>query len=186
MKYQSLVYWIILLAALFGGEELIVFFALLSGYGILNVWKVALIGFCGILVADVLWFGFARTALFDWLKKKIGKHANYKHADYLIERFSHKNNFVYLFLTKFVYGLRIVSIMRISRMKQRFVSFLIADALAIAVWSLIMVPIGFFLGKSFFSVVNVLDDANKIVILAVLMIAVIFLIEKIIRDKLDK
>lgn len=188
MKYQSLVYWIILLAALLGGEELIILFALLAGYGVLNIWKVALIGFFGILVADMLWFAFARTPIFEWLKRKAKKHANghYKHANYLVEKFSHRHDFIYLFLTKFVYGLRIISIMKVSRRRNSFFKFLSCDAPAILAWEIIVMPIGFLLGHSFFSVVNVLDDANKLVILGLLLLAVIFLVEKVIRDKLDK
>jgi membrane protein DedA with SNARE-associated domain len=187
MKYQSLVYWIILLAALLGGEELIILFALLAGYGVLNIWKVSIIGFFGIIVADTLWFAFARTPIFEWIKRKAKKHANgyYKHANYLVEKFSHRHDFVYIFLTKFVYGLRIVSIMKVSRRKKSFLKFLTCDALAILAWELIVIPIGFVLGHSFFSVVNVLDDANKLVILGILLLAVLFLVEKVIRDKLD-
>lgn len=184
--YPSSMYWTVLVASLLGGEEILIFFSLLAGYGIIDIWKLSLIGFLGILVADMVWFWFARTKLFEWIKGKVKKYSHYKHANALVEKFSHKHDFVYLFLTKFVYGLRIVSIMKVSRRKKSFFKFLVCDSLAIFSWEIIVMPLGFILGKTFFSAINILDDANKLFILGLLVLAVLFLVERVIRDKLDK
>ena len=184
--YPSSMYWTVLIASLLGGEEILIFFSLLAGYGIINIWKLSLIGFLGILVADIVWFWFARTSIFELLKNKVKKYSHYKHANALVERFSHKHDFVYLFLTKFVYGLRIVSIMKVSRRGKHFFKFLISDSLAIISWGIIVMPLGFVLGRTFFSAINILDDANKLFILGLLVLAVLFLIERVIRDRLEK
>lgn len=178
-------YWIVLAAALFGGEELIMFFSILAGHGLLDIWKVALFGFFGILVSDIFWFFIARTALFESIKNKARGNFLYKHASNIILKFSHQNDFIYILLTKFLYGLRIISIFRVSRKKKEFWRFLIIDSSAILIWSSIMLSIGWVIGKLFFTAINVFSEIHKLIFLALGVMIALYIIESIIKHYLD-
>ncbi|MBS3091560.1 VTT domain-containing protein [Candidatus Pacearchaeota archaeon] len=179
-------YWIVSLAALLGGEELLIFFSILSGHGLLSIWAVAVIGFLGILISDIFWFFIARTKTFERLKNKSKRYALYKHATNIIKKFSHENDFLYLLFTKFLYGLRIISVLRVSRRKKSFWMFLLLDALAILIWSAIMLSLGWFIGNTFFTAINIFEDLHKIALLAISVIVALYVVESVIKKKLQR
>jgi len=184
LKYS---YWVVLACALFGGEELIIFFSILAGHGFLTIWKVALIGFFGILISDVFWFIFARSNFADKFREKVRHHFLYRHASSIIEKFSHKHDYIYLALTKFLYGLRIVSIIKVSRRKKDSVwKFILNDSFAIITWGVIMLSLGWLAGRSFFYTINIFDDLHKIIILALGLIVVLYFLEAVVKKMLQK
>src|SRR3989338_11494329 len=179
-------YWIVSLAALLGGEELLIFFSILSGHGLLSIWAVAVIGFLGILISDIFWFFIARTKTFERLKNKSKRYALYKHATNIIKKFSHENDFLYLLFTKFLYGLRIISVLRVSRRKKSFWMFLLLDALAILILSAIMLFRSWFIGNTFFTAINIFEDLHKIALLAISVIVALYVVESVIKKKLQR
>lgn len=183
IKYS---YWVVLACALLGGEELIVFFSILAGHGFINIGKVAIYGFIGILLSDIFWFWIARAGFVESLKQSVKRHYIYKHANAVIERFSHKHDLIYLASTKFLYGLRIISIVKVSRRGSKFWDFVLNDSLAILIWGSIMLTIGWVVGKTFFTTINLFDEIHKIIILALGLIAVLYVAESIVKKSLQK
>lgn len=179
-------YLVVLVSAILGGEELIIFFSILAGHGLLSIWKVALVGFLGILASDIFWFLLARSSVASKLKDKVKGHFLYKHTNAVVERFSHKHDYVYLVLTKFLYGLRIVSIVKVSRRGGTFSKFILNDSLAILSWAVIMLSIGWGVGKLFFTTINLFDSIHKILILAVCIIVALYLVEAVIKSVLQR
>lgn len=133
------------LAALMGGEELIVPLAFLVGTGLWDWPTLFIFTAIGTLVADVGWFllgrhGIQKSALF---KKNTEK---YKKVTTLIKKIA-DHEFNLLLITKFIYGTRIFTIIHLSLEETHLSRFIALNSVVILLWLTVILNIGWWAGK---------------------------------------
>ena len=148
-----------LLAGILSEEYVFVLF-LLAGAGELSLWQIVPFSILGILAHDFFFFILGRSSysdnLFFYFKKRARKLQEWN-------VFQHQS-FLALFLTKFVYGSRIIYILLLSRQRisrQRFFWF---NLLAVVCWFAVMTPLGFFAGQGFVKLIGVAHLIEKIAV----------------------
>src|SRR3989344_1774521 len=114
--------------------------------------------FLGTLSSNVLWFVLGRTKTAD----KIFNH-RYAIATILliteaIRKISRGNHLFALIFAKFLIGTRVVLILYVSKTRIAFKNFIFDDMLAILVWLLVLVPIGFLSGLGFTFISGILQN----------------------------
>lgn len=133
------------LAALIGGEELIVPLAFLVGTGLWDVPTLFIFTAIGTLVADVGWFllgrhGIQKSALFKRHTEK------YKKVTAMIKKIA-DHEFNLLLITKFIYGTRIFTIIHLSLEETHLYRFIALNSIVIVVWLTVIINIGWWAGK---------------------------------------
>lgn len=144
-QFQAHPFLLFFLAALIGGEEIMIPLAFMVGTGLWDFKTLLIACFLGTLVSDTLWFllgrhGLQKTKLFK-------KHEDkYKKVVEFLNKIS-KNNFIVLLVTKFLYGTRIFTILHFGVSKISKSKFLLMNSVVIMVWLPIALGIGWFAGK---------------------------------------
>ncbi|OGI73920.1 hypothetical protein A3D42_02785 [Candidatus Nomurabacteria bacterium RIFCSPHIGHO2_02_FULL_41_18] len=157
-NYPVLQYLMIFLGAAFGGEVAMITLSFLAAQGFFPLPSFFLVSFLGTLSSDVLWFVLGRTKTAD----KIFNH-RYAIATILliteaIRKISRGNHLFALIFAKFLIGTRVVLILYVSKTRIAFKNFIFDDMLAILVWLLVLVPIGFLSGLGFTFISGILQN----------------------------
>lgn len=133
------------LAALIGGEELIVPLAFLVGTGLWDFPTLFIFCAIGTVIADTAWFllgrhGIQKSTLFK-------KHAEkYQKVKTLIKKIAHRE-FNLLLITKFIYGTRIFTIIHLSLEETHLYRFVALNSIVILLWLSVILNIGWWAGK---------------------------------------
>lgn len=162
-------YLAVFLGSMIEGESIIVTAAVLASMGYLSIQKILAITFCGTLLADQGLF-FLGTRYGDRILNAVSKRWPAKQV-YLDRAFglirSHKK--VYIFIFRFIYGIRILSPLVIGASGQ--VSkreFAVLNFLAAIVWTLAIVLGGFYVGKFFHKNLKLLAVLGLVVFVVLL------------------
>lgn len=164
------------LGAIIGGEETLILLSILSSNGYLTAWVVLLFFYLGILVSDTIWFFLGKSKLFDWFVKRKIISRVYLRWDKLLTKATKGSSFHALFITKFLYGFRIPTIMYLGREKVKVKSFLFDSAIIDFIWTLVVFAIGWFAGKG----ILLATDLSKNIVLYLLLVGITFIIFTII------
>jgi membrane protein DedA with SNARE-associated domain len=177
-------YFIIAFAGGLLGEEVLLFLAFLSVHMKLSIWVVLPFGFLGILAFDSIWFALNRTRFAGWIKEKIPWLSGGVIVERIIDRFGGKYRITTMILSKFIFSVRIPLIMYLSNTKMKYKSFIIRDILAVGVWAVIMIPLVMLAGRGFVGGMQAAENLGRIIGIAILFIAVLYLINRVIFDEL--
>ncbi len=164
--------------AFFGGEETILALAFLSGQDMVPVWSVFLACLLGTFSSDSMWFFFGRSRLMTralawrWVARA------YKEVDRLYVSLTRYGTFLALLIGKFIYGTRIATIAYLSRERMTFKRFSAFNAAIIAVWSGIVISVGWLAGRGFSKAINVFQDVEKGVFLLFLFLLAMYLLKR--------
>ncbi len=126
------------------GETILVMAGFAAERGHLQILLVALVAFAGAYVGHVFWFWLGRAKgvklldRFPRMKKHFGKGIR------MFERYGAPA----IFITQWLYGLRITCAMIIGISRISTIKFLIYEAVSCAVWALAISFAGFFFGKA--------------------------------------
>ncbi|MFH0951510.1 MAG: hypothetical protein V1765_03505 [bacterium] len=146
------------LGAIIGGEETLILLSILASHGHLAIWSVFIFFYLGILVSDCLWYFIGRSRLFDWIiKRKIISNI-YLHWDKLLNAATQNSNFQALLVTKFLYGLRLPTIMYLARERITIKSFIGYSTIVNFIWVLIIATIGWTAGKGISLATNIFNN----------------------------
>jgi membrane protein DedA with SNARE-associated domain len=74
--------------------------------------------------------------------------------------------------------------MYLSNTKMKYKSFIIRDILAVGVWAVIMIPLVMLAGRGFVGGMQAAENLGRIIGIAILFIAVLYLINRVIFDEL--
>jgi membrane protein DedA with SNARE-associated domain len=157
-EYTFFQYLVIFLGAAFGGEFSIISLAFLSAQNVFPIYLFLVIAFLGTLSSDILWFLLGKT-------KTAGKIIEHRYASPTISVIVEAINFVsrgyhllaFIF-AKFLIGTRIVVIFYVSKTNLSFKKFIQNDAIAIAIWLIVLNTIGFLSGLGFTYLARVLKN----------------------------
>ncbi len=137
---------IIFLGALLFGETVIIAAAALAAQGHWSVEAVFAWAFLGTVVADVGWFAVAERSLGRLTRMAEGEDRRARTLAWLQRRTGSRPFLVLLFI-KFLYGTRILTILYLSMREVRTRDFVGYDAAGTVVWLVVIVSIGWLVGK---------------------------------------
>ncbi len=168
--------------ALVGGEETVLLLSVLAARDFYPIWIVFVFCFLGILVADSVWFFVGRLKLVTKMKehKYFKKHSE-KARNFIDNKFK-GNHFILLFSTKFLYGLRIVTLMFLGR-RIKFKEFFMYNSIIAAIWTIVIVSLGWFAGRGVGWLWDTYRNLQLLIIVGIIII-VAFYILKIIVGKI--
>jgi membrane protein DedA with SNARE-associated domain len=126
------------------GETVILAGIVLAAAGALSVPALLGLSLLGTLTSDVVWFVFGER-LVRFARRWPSLHARYESAMAAVERVDHGRRFYYLFFFKFVYGIRIVTIIYTALRRISVRRFLLFDAIGSAAYLATVVGIGLML-----------------------------------------
>ncbi|OHB06029.1 MAG: hypothetical protein A3B22_00820 [Candidatus Zambryskibacteria bacterium RIFCSPLOWO2_01_FULL_47_33] len=159
----------IFLGAFFFGETVILTAAFLAGQGTWSIESVFWLSLAGTVISDSLWFLLGQT--FFQFTKRWEKYQD-KYQTFLIklEQTTGQRPFLSLLFIKFLYGTRILTILYLSIRKVRYSTFLLFNTIGTIIWLLVMILVGWLVGRGVGNVVQVFSRVEYIVTALVLLI----------------
>ncbi len=149
LDYPSLQYFALFFGPLIGGEFVIIALAFLSAQSVISLLPFAILSFLAVFFGDAAWFFVGRTAV----GQRIISHRHISPTATIIfeavRRTSRGNDLIALVLAKLMPGTRILMIMYMSKSDLVFSKFALYNAVAILLWLLVVIPIGFISGAGF-------------------------------------
>lgn len=161
-------------------EEALLFMVFLAGTGSVALYKAILLGFVGNMIHDSLLFALGRTRVLNWTKNKLKLSTRMTSFIEVIESMRAKTDLLPLFISKFVYGARTALILYVSNTKTPYFKFLAQNTLASAMWALILVPVAYWGGKGFASLLTFATGVQKMLGALLLVIVVVYVIHKVV------
>lgn len=177
INYPLLQYVIVFLGAAFGGEVALFALGFLAAQGILHVFPLFLFSFLGTLSSDTLWFLLGKTTFMKRMISHRYAHTTISIIAKAIDHVSRGSRFIALILAKFLAGTRILMIMYVSKNNLELKKFIQYDAIAIILWLVVVIPIGFIAGLGFTYLSDVLKSIYAGVGFLLLFILLIFVIQ---------
>lgn len=171
---------ILVIGSIYPGEEAIILFSVFAGQGLMPLWQVLFIGTIGILLVDHIIFWLARSHLAFHIKRWRIFSKKSQRLGVLMHKLHKERPFLMLFITKFIYGLRYISVFYIGR-KMKWKRFFLYDLGAYALWAAIMVPLAWLAAKGFTLGLKIAKGIEKLLLIAVIIAVAFYVIEWIIR-----
>jgi membrane protein DedA with SNARE-associated domain len=135
------------MGGLAGGEETIFLLSVVAAHGYLDIEMVAAGCYAGILAADITWYFFGKTRVFDRLVKRRGVSETYQLLHKALGKATQGSDFLALLATKFLYGFRLITIMQLSREGMALATFVLCSAVIDAIWIAVVTSVGWSAGK---------------------------------------
>lgn len=171
---------ILIIGSIYPGEEAIILFSVLAGQGFMSISQVIVIGTIGILLVDHIVFWLSRSNLASRIERWRIFSRRSKRLHVLIHKLHKERPFLMLFITKFIYGLRYISVFYIGR-KMQWKRFFLYDLGAFALWGAIMIPLAWLAAKGFTLGLAIAKSIERLLLLALVIVVVFYTIEWIIR-----
>jgi membrane protein DedA with SNARE-associated domain len=131
-------------AAVLGGPELILPLAFLVGEGFWSIPRLFAVTFVATILVDLFWFILARLGRnWKWLQKLTHEDSRVKKW---VKRLA-KSEASLLFMTKFIFGTRTVSVLYLSLDGLKFLRFMLLNMVVTIPWLLIIIAIGWLAGR---------------------------------------
>jgi membrane protein DedA with SNARE-associated domain len=147
-----------LIAPIIGGEPAVIALAFLAGGGTFSLWQVIAGSFFGMLILDMGWFLFLRHSTGGW-RKYCAKHpGRYRKLLLRITTFTGGNDVLVLFVSKVLWGTRILTLAYLSVRNLTFLRFLWVDAIATFFWALILGFVGFCAGRGYINAAQIYES----------------------------
>tara|TARA_Y100000310_G_scaffold298381_1_gene332281 strand:+ start:5383 stop:6063 length:681 start_codon:yes stop_codon:yes gene_type:complete len=169
-------YPIALIGSIISGNIFVLFLATLAGQGSLPITKVWIIALIGTLIADTIWFNIGKTKYVE----KIARHRktiyNFYSVKKVLNKSEEKNNFLVFLISKFIYGMRILTLMYAGRRQMHFDQFAKYNYLASTIWVTFIVSIGFLAGKGFTKLLESFNNLKETLTIFLIIIIVTYII----------
>tara|TARA_Y100000034_G_C6819879_1_gene369126 strand:+ start:120 stop:800 length:681 start_codon:yes stop_codon:yes gene_type:complete len=169
-------YPIALIGSIISGNIFVLFLSTLAGQGTLSIFKVWIIALTGTLIADAIWYNLGKTQFID----KIARHRKTIYNFYTIKKVltksQEKNNFTVFLVSKFVYGMKIMTLMYAGRRHMHADHFIKYDYTATTIWVTFIVSIGFLAGKGFTKLFEIFNSTIHTLTTFLIILATIYLI----------
>jgi membrane protein DedA with SNARE-associated domain len=141
---QKFGYWAIFVGTFLEGETILVLAGFFAERGYLNFTAVCIWAFVGAYVGHIFWFWLGRSQgvklldRFPKMKKHFGKGIR------MFERYGAPA----IFITQWLYGLRITCAVIIGISRISTVKFLIYEAVTCAIWAIVIAGLGYVFGTA--------------------------------------
>ncbi|MFH1365166.1 MAG: hypothetical protein ABIH28_01110 [archaeon] len=148
---------LILITSLIFGEEIILILSFLSANGYFPLWMVFVFCFAGRIASDFFFFLMGKLKFKKFLSR-YQKNIIYESVEKIFSKLNRKSIFITLLYTKLLIGIRAAMMFYIGHKRLSIKEILISDIAAVFVWMAILVPIGWFAGKSFKRILSAFDN----------------------------
>lgn len=157
-QYSYFEYLIIFLGAGFGGELVLFALGFLAAHQVISIYYLVVLGFFGILFSDTCWFLFGRTKIVQKIVTHRYAHSTILVINKVVDRVSKGNDLMALIIAKFLIGTRILLIMHFGSKFVSFKKFIHYDSIAVFLWLLVIISIGFISGLGFVYFAKILEN----------------------------
>ncbi len=185
-NHLAIQYLIVFLGAAFGGEIAMISLSFLLAQGVFSFYPFVLVCFIGTYSSDIMWFLLGRTETIN----KIFTHKYTNNTVSMIIEAVHKvskgSAFIALLLANFMLASRVILIMYVSKMKLNFVKFLYYEFIAVILWMIAVISIGYVSGLGFTYLSNVLDSIYFGIGFVLLIMVVFVFIQIWLKKRLEK
>ena len=171
-----LVYTGILCGIFFEGEMIMITSVIAAHHGYLKLWIVMVIGLAGTYGSDSFYFFLGRRKGKEWLNKSAGFKTKSAVIDSKLDRYP-----VLIFLVyRFMYGFRTIVPLVIGASKTKTSKFLILSAMSTLIWGATYGAIGYLFGEVIKSKLGHIENIEKYIMGALLIIGgIIFVISRV-------
>ena len=174
-----------LVGAYFGGDAFLLFLSSLSGQGLIHFWTIILFFSLGTISSDVMWFFLGRTRLAEKLISHKQLNKGYSRLERILTKYG-RNDFLLLFVVKFIYGIRIVTIVYFSRERKKFGRFFGYNSLAVVAITVFVSFLGWMAGKGIHSYVDIYENFRSAIKIIVIVLVLYFILRSLINKWLLK
>ncbi|MBP9711963.1 MAG: hypothetical protein KBD55_02945 [Candidatus Pacebacteria bacterium] len=148
-NHHAIQYLIIFVGAAFGGEVVMISLSFLAAQGLFPFTPFVIVSFLGTYSSDILWFVLGRTDIADRFFSHRYTNGTVSMITEAVRRISRGSDFIALLLANFMLASRVILIMYVSKKKINFIKFLCYEAIAVSLWLVAVVGIGFVSGLGF-------------------------------------
>ncbi|MEK7219113.1 MAG: VTT domain-containing protein [Patescibacteria group bacterium] len=184
--YPYLEYLVIFLGAAFGGELVLLALGFLAAHNIVSVLPLIIFSFLGTFFSDTLWFFLGRTAIVKRMVMHRYANTTISVINKAIERVSKGSNLIALIIAKFLVGTRILLMMYVGTKIVKFKNFIYYDMIAISLWLVVVIPIGFISGLGFTYLASILENIYAAVGFILLIIFLAIMLEIWLKNRFTK
>lgn len=177
LNYSSLQYVIVFLGAGFGGELGLLALGFFAAQNIISIFPLIILSFLGTFFSDALWFFLGRTGTMKSMISHRYANTTVSIINEAVGRVSRGNHLLALIIAKFLVGTRVLLIMYVSMTNIGFQQFMRYDIIAIFIWVLVVIPIGFLSGLGFTYLAEILENLYAAVGFILLVIVIIIMLE---------
>ena len=174
-----------IVGAYFGGDAMLLFLSSLSGQGLIHFWTIILFFSLGTISSDVMWFFIGRTRLAEKLISHKQLNKGYSRIERILTKYG-RNDFLLLFIVKFIYGIRIIAIVYFSRERKRFGRFLCFNSIAVVAITVFVSLLGWMAGKGIRSYVDIYENFRSAIKIIVIVLVIFFILKSLINKWLLK
>jgi len=176
-----LVYTGILCGIFFEGEMIMITSVIAAHHGYLKLWIVIAIGLTGTYGSDSFYFFLGRRKGKEWLNKSARFRDKYAVIDQKLEKYP-----ILIFLVyRFMYGFRTIAPLVIGASNTKTSKFLTLSAISTLIWGITYSAIGYIFGEVLKTKFGHIEDIEKYVMGALLLLgAVIFVVYRVRRKKI--
>ena len=154
---QKFGYLAVFIGTFLEGEAILVMAGFFAERGHLDFVMVIIVGFVGAYVGHIFWFWLGRTQgvklldRFPKMKKHFGKGIR------MFERYGAPA----IFITQWLYGLRVTAAVIIGISRISIMKFLIYEAITCIIWSAVIAALGYYFGQAMEAVLGRVEGMEK-------------------------
>lgn len=135
------------LGAIIWWDEVLIALSILAAQGVFNIWYILIFFYLWILLSDFLWYLLWKSSFFDWFVNRKYISKLYFRWHKIISSISKKSSFKTLLITKFIYGIRIPTIMYLSKEGLKSWPFFTYTIITNLIWTPIVLLIWYYAWK---------------------------------------
>lgn len=176
-------YLIVFLGTIIAGETVVLAAVFLASLKILNIYLVILFGLLGIVISDNLWYfiGSRLKGRSRYGRKYFSLIRYQKNIDFFKKSFEH-NCRQFLVMSKFVYGVRIMTIIASGYQRLPYKIFFTFNLIGTLCWLTIIVLLGYVMGFSWNYLSRYNNQAKYYVLLGLMFLFVLrYIFKRIIK-----
>ena len=165
------------LGAAFGGEVAMITLSFLAAQNFFPIFALFIVSFLGVFSSDSLYFFLGRTKVATKIMDHRYAFNTVSIITEAIAKVSRGNHLLAFIFTKFLIGTRVVLILYIAKTNITFRNFIRNDSIAIFVWLVVLIPIGFLSGLGFTYISGVLENVYAGIGFVVLILFIVVIMQ---------
>jgi membrane protein DedA with SNARE-associated domain len=159
--FQQYGYVIIFVGTFFEGETTLVLGGLLANQQHLNFWLVVWTAVLASYIGHVVFYFLGKTSSVWILEKFPSLRIKIEQAEYIIRRYETLS----LFLTQYVFGIRLASALSFGILDMKISKFLFLQFISCLAWAILFAALGYWVGSSLENLIKSIERTLLIILL---------------------
>ncbi len=177
VHYPVLKYGIIFFGAALGGEIAMITLGFLAAQGVFSLYPLFIVSFMGTMSSDIVYFLLGRTKFASKLFSHRYTNTTINMITEAVRKVSRGSHFVALLLANFMIASRIILIIYVSKTDLKFSRFLYYETIALSLWLLVLIPIGFLSGLGFTYFSQILENIYAAIGFVLLILLIVIFVQ---------